>query len=290
MNIDRKLIDQPKVLLRPVKTWSIDFLALRDSIKDSGILQDLIVRKKGARFELVDGMHRLECAVQLNLKEVPCKVLDLTDSDCLIMQIKMNSSFIPTSKYEFAKHLKLLLLKDPSLDLYRLASAISKPVDWVRKILSLNRLDEEVAERISKTSLKSQLAMAKLPVEVQKECVDFCLEYSTQEFQSYVDRKLKLISEALLFETNEKIQTEFKLKPSLRSLRQILRERETGVAGRLLILDEDTPEDIWNKALDWVTHQDSVSQKEYVEKVKKSLARKKENLNKGKLRKRKTYE
>ena len=44
---------------------------LAQSIKEKGMIQPLLVRRKGADFELIAGERRLRAANLLNLKEIP---------------------------------------------------------------------------------------------------------------------------------------------------------------------------------------------------------------------------
>lgn len=285
MDIQLDQIDPPKYLLRTVKTWHLDFLLLRDSIKTDGILVPLLVRPKGDRYELVDGAHRFECASQLGLKVVPCNVMELSDSEACLKQIQANSLYIPTSKYDFARHLKAILKMDPSLTVDRLAAAIFKPVNWVRKVLSLTRLDHEVAEQVKTATLKNQLELAKLPFPLQRESVDACLALTGKEFKNYVSQLLRNEKEAFAYESKVDKYSVFNLKPQLRSLQKIEKELEYMIACQLLVSEKDSGKVGWKKALQWVLHQDSVSQQEYIEKTEKQL-----QLKKRKLAKRKKYE
>lgn len=59
-----------------------DPIALNDlveSIKEHGILQPLIVSPKGDKFELIAGERRLRSAMELELKEVPVIIRDVSD-------------------------------------------------------------------------------------------------------------------------------------------------------------------------------------------------------------------
>lgn len=63
---------------------------LSQSIKEHGILQPIILRKKGVKYELVVGERRFRAAKLANLIEVPAVVRDLTDTQMMELAILEN--------------------------------------------------------------------------------------------------------------------------------------------------------------------------------------------------------
>jgi ParB family chromosome partitioning protein len=69
---------------QPRKTFDDDELAsLRDSIRTHGVLQPLIVRAAGDRFQLIAGERRLRAAQAAGLESVPVTVVDFNDQQVL---------------------------------------------------------------------------------------------------------------------------------------------------------------------------------------------------------------
>ena len=67
---------------QPRKNFNPDELAeLADSIKQNGILQPIIVRKKGTTYEIVAGERRYQAAKLAGLDEVPVIIRDISDED-----------------------------------------------------------------------------------------------------------------------------------------------------------------------------------------------------------------
>src|SRR5262245_36490093 len=65
---------------QPRKSFDDDELsALRESIKNHGVLQPLVVRRVGDRFQLIAGERRLRAAEAVGLKAVPVTVVDFND-------------------------------------------------------------------------------------------------------------------------------------------------------------------------------------------------------------------
>lgn len=63
---------------------------LCDSIKEHGILQPIIVRKKGTLYEIVAGERRFRAAKLAGLDEIPAIVRDLTDEETMELAILEN--------------------------------------------------------------------------------------------------------------------------------------------------------------------------------------------------------
>src|SRR5262249_20116538 len=65
---------------QPRKAFDDDELAsLSESIKTHGVLQPLVVRQQGERFQLVAGERRLRAAQAAGLGAVPVRVVDFND-------------------------------------------------------------------------------------------------------------------------------------------------------------------------------------------------------------------
>ncbi|MBM3243882.1 MAG: ParB/RepB/Spo0J family partition protein, partial [Candidatus Omnitrophica bacterium] len=53
------------------------------SIKEKGVIQPLLVRRKGDSYELIAGERRLRACKSLGLKEIPIIIKDVSDKDSL---------------------------------------------------------------------------------------------------------------------------------------------------------------------------------------------------------------
>ena len=87
-----------------------DLKKLQDSIKDNGILEPIIVRKKDdGRYEIVSG-HRRKKACELNgLTKIPCLIREMSDDDATIYMVdsNMHREVILPSEKAFAYKMKL---------------------------------------------------------------------------------------------------------------------------------------------------------------------------------------
>ncbi len=84
-----ELIDQNP--FQPRQGWNEEELAeLTESVKTHGILQPLVARPRGDRYELVAGSRRLEAARRLSMAAVPLIVRQVTDREMLELALVEN--------------------------------------------------------------------------------------------------------------------------------------------------------------------------------------------------------
>ena len=145
MNID--IISTPDIKLRKVKKESIDYIDLRTSIEQGGIINPIIVRPKGDGYEVVDGNHRLEAAKELGLNDVPVIIKEFSDSEALCWQIQMNAHMIETKPTEYARIIKRMI-DIQNLDINQICIILNKNKRWVSNILKLDMLPDNVKEMV----------------------------------------------------------------------------------------------------------------------------------------------
>ncbi len=118
---------------------------LSQSIKENGILQPLIVKKRGSRYELIAGERRLRGAILAGLKEVPVILKQVEEEKKLVLSLIEN-------------------IQRQDLNCLEEAEAY----DYLLKQLSLTQ--EELAQKIGKerSTVTNFLRLLKLPIEVKK--------------------------------------------------------------------------------------------------------------------------
>src|SRR6478736_9125769 len=67
-----------------------DLSELMASISEKGILEPLIVRQRGERFQIVAGERRYQAAVQVGLRELPAVVRDVDETEMLEIALIAN--------------------------------------------------------------------------------------------------------------------------------------------------------------------------------------------------------
>ena len=95
---------------QPRKRWDTSSLdELADSIRTTGIIQPVVVRQQGARFELIAGERRWRAAKQAGLDRVPAILRDATDRELIELALIENihrSDLNPIERAEAYAHYK----------------------------------------------------------------------------------------------------------------------------------------------------------------------------------------
>ncbi|MCX7975070.1 MAG: ParB/RepB/Spo0J family partition protein [Candidatus Aminicenantes bacterium] len=116
-----------------------DLQELMASIKSKGILEPILVRPKGDRFEIIAGERRYVAATNVGLTEVPCIEMNVSDHEALEISLIENLQRKDLDVFEEADGLKTLI------DLYgyshqQLAEKIGKARSTITEIINVSRI------------------------------------------------------------------------------------------------------------------------------------------------------
>ena len=116
---------------------------LRDSIRELGILEPLIVKETSEGFEIVAGHRRFREAGRAGLAAVPCVVIKTTGAEADKIKLHENIKRLPLSHvdqaYTFAH-----LMKEYGLTEQQVADLIGKSIAFVSQHLSLLSCDKNI--------------------------------------------------------------------------------------------------------------------------------------------------
>lgn len=141
-----------------------DLQELVASIKSKGILEPILVRPKGDRFEIIAGERRYVAAMNAGLTEVPCIEMNVSDHEALEISLIENLQRKDLDVFEEADGLKTLV------DLYgyshqQLADKIGKARSTITEIINVSRIPfhlREICKRHGITSRSTLVEIAKL--------------------------------------------------------------------------------------------------------------------------------
>lgn len=140
---------------------------LADSIRQFGILQPLLVRKKGRYYELVAGERRWRAARIAGLKEVPVILRAYTIQDAAAISLIENIQREDLNPIEEAEAYRRLI-EEFGLTQEEAASRVSRSRTAVTNSLRLLRLSEEVRQMVIRGELTMGHARALLSLEDEK--------------------------------------------------------------------------------------------------------------------------
>ena len=124
-----------------------DLSELMASIAEKGIIEPLIVRQRGRRFQIVAGERRYQAAVQVGLREVPVIIRDINDDEVIEIALIENLQRKDLTAFEESEALHGLATR-------------------------CNYTHEDMARRLgkSRTSITESLALNNMPEEVKNLC------------------------------------------------------------------------------------------------------------------------
>ena len=143
-------------------------LELADSIKQFGILQPLLVQKKGDFFEIIAGERRWRAAKLAGIKEVPVIIKDYTKQEIVEIALIENIQRENLNPIEEAMAYKRLLTEF-KLKQDEVADRVSKSRTAVTNSMRLLKLDEKIQQMIVDDMISTGHARALLAIENKEE-------------------------------------------------------------------------------------------------------------------------
>ena len=175
---------QPRLEFDPAEIQS-----LSDSLQTHGLLQPLVVRRHGDRFQLIAGERRLRAALKAGWRDVPVHVLDVDDRQMAELALTENLQRSDLNAMEKAAAFQRYL------DTYggtheELAERLALNRSTVTNFLRLLGLPEQVRDMLQSGEITQGHARAILPLE-EWEQIEVCLRirdegWSVRQTEQYV--------------------------------------------------------------------------------------------------------
>lgn len=157
---------------QPRKTFVPEKLEeLAASIREKGIIQPLVVRKKADHYELIAGERRWRAAQKAGLREVPVVIQDVSDDTALEMALIENIQREDLNAVEEAEAYYALQEKF-SLSQEELAKRVGKDRSTVANSLRLLKLPTEIKRDIVEDRLSMGHARALLALDSPEQMRD----------------------------------------------------------------------------------------------------------------------
>jgi len=143
------LVDIKPNPFQPRKVFDEEALMeLSESIKEHGVLQPIIIRKKGSKFEIVVGERRYRASQEAGLEEIPAVVRELNDQQMMELAILENLQREDLTPIEEAEAYQNLM-EHLSLTQEQLAFRLGKSRPHIANHIRLLSLPEVVRTAIS---------------------------------------------------------------------------------------------------------------------------------------------
>ncbi len=86
-----------------------DLRELAESIREKGIIEPLIVRKKGDKYEIISGERRYRAALMVGLTQLPCIEMDVDDREAMEIALIENIQRKDLTPFEIAEGYRALV-------------------------------------------------------------------------------------------------------------------------------------------------------------------------------------
>jgi len=137
---------------------------LAQSIKEKGVIQPLLVRRRGDDYELIAGERRLRAANILGLKEIPIIVRDVSDQDSLELALIENiqrEGLNPIEEVHAYQH----LIDKFKVTQEKISEVLGKARVTITNTLRLLKLPHEIQEEMKKGRISFAHGRALLEIE-----------------------------------------------------------------------------------------------------------------------------
>jgi ParB family chromosome partitioning protein len=132
-----------------------DISELTASIREKGILEPLLVRKVGGRYQIIAGERRYRAAVEAGLGELPCVVRESSDAEMMELALVENLQRKDLTPFEEADGLSVLAERYGYTH-EALAEKLGKSRSSVTESLSLAAMPEDVRQMCRLADIQSK--------------------------------------------------------------------------------------------------------------------------------------
>jgi ParB family transcriptional regulator, chromosome partitioning protein len=190
--------------LQPRKTFDdATMQELADSIREHGLMQPILVRKKGTGFEIIAGERRWRACQKAGLKTIDVIVKDLADDEVFEWALIENIQREDLNPIEEAEAYRRLL-ETGGLTQEQLAVRVSKDRSTIANALRLLRLPDEVRRQVIAGALSMGHARALLSLESPDEMVRMARDVVKRGLSvREVERAVRTVRKAQLEKTDE---------------------------------------------------------------------------------------
>lgn len=135
-----------------------DLTELVSSITEQGVIEPIVVRQRGSRFQIVAGERRYQAAVRAGLEELPVVIRDVDDVGILEIALVENLQRKDLTPFEESEALHALC-HQAGYTHERLAQKLGKSRTVITESLSLSQMPDHVKQlcRLADISSKSLL-------------------------------------------------------------------------------------------------------------------------------------
>ena len=231
---------------QPRKTFNDETLdELTNSIKNYGVLQPIVVRRRGrSGYEIIAGERRWRACKRAGLKEIPAIIKDAKDMDSAILALIENIQREDLNFIEEAEGYRQLI-QECGVTQEQLAMKLGKSQSTIANKMRILKLPPEVIRIISQEKLSERHArsLLKLPdEELQTHILKRVVEenLSVRQTEELIERTIEKINKADKKEKGKAFKIAIKdVRIFVNSVRKLVKTiKETGVNAEYKEIDK----------------------------------------------------
>ncbi len=157
-----------------------EIASLSQSIQEHGLLQPIVVRKLGERYQLIAGERRLRAAIKSGWSEVPALVREADDRQVAELAIVENLQRKDLNALEKAASFQLYLQRYGCTQ-EELAKRLNVDRSTVANLVRLLELPAAVQDAVRSGGISPGHARALLPLGDEREQLDFCRRIQAEQ-------------------------------------------------------------------------------------------------------------
>jgi ParB family chromosome partitioning protein len=165
-----------------------DLAELTASIREKGILEPLLVRKVGGRFEIIAGERRYRAAIEAGLAELPCVIRESSDAEMVELALVENLQRKDLTAFEEADGLRLLAEKYGYTH-EAMAEKLGKSRSSITETLSLGVMPEEVRQLCRLADIQSKSLLLQIVRQGRREKMIALVERLGREGSTRVEAR-----------------------------------------------------------------------------------------------------
>ncbi len=134
---------------------------LKSSIKEKGVLEPILVRPKGGRYEIIAGERRYMASKSIGLKDIPCIEMNVADNEAMEISLIENLQRKDLDVFEEADGLKTLA-EIYNYNHAQIAQKLGKARSTVTEIININKIPSNVRKLCHKNMITSRTTLLEI--------------------------------------------------------------------------------------------------------------------------------
>ena len=163
LEISLDLIDDPRIAIRT----QLDDNELDDLMADmkaQGLIEPIVVRPTGKRYELIAGARRTRAARLLNWGLIEAKIVDATDEQAFSMSLAENLQRKDVDPVDESAYVGEIMLRTKK-SLAEVATMLHRTLEWVNSRYAIFGMDDEMKTFLAQGRISLGAAMELFAIE-----------------------------------------------------------------------------------------------------------------------------